>query len=471
MSDLANDTNFREAASVHEHLKRLDSAHIALALDSISLFISCVKIASDVKSLKAKDVLSAVNDLMGLVKTGLETYESALTLQSARMSSRKADLYLKSARNARLGAKALGITAAVISTIISVIDLHEGIGRRDRQQIGVASAGIVLGAGAIVAAALSMAVLSGVLLIAGFIVAVVAMIILDPPILNYLEDIYWGKDYHLKSPNRQILIGDTINKFFSIMFTLDVRYVEDKDNKDYSRIEIRSGMISDEMPIFIEVVEVTEPFKQKQRFFSTDTTIMSTGRVYKTSHIYLDDGVVIEKLPEIWPKLNEVKIVNIAVGIDPNASVNHNWSDFALYKELKNVKVDFKQDPILRTAKQIALIGRTVNQTRLVNNIGHIDFNVHQVIDINAYTVHAKGCNIKLEMYWDDSWMPRKQMHSVTRTVAVEENSPHGVTTIRYPLFEPAKEYYDAWFRIILMRGSEEIADTTYDRVRIIRNV
>ena len=471
MSDLANDTSFREAALVHEHLKRLDSAHIALALDSISLFLSCVRIASDVKNLKASDILSGVNDLMAVIKTSLETYESALTLQSARMSSRKADLYLKSARTARLCAKALGITAAVLSTIISIIDLHEGIGRRDRQQIGVASAGIVLGAGAIVTAALSMAVLSGVLLVAGFIVAVVTMIILDPPILNYLEDIYWGKDYHLKSPQKRILIGDTINRFFSMMFTLDVRYVEDKGNKDYSRIEIRSGAITDEMPIFIEVVDSEEDFESKQRFFSSQHSIMGKGRVYKTTHIYLDDGIVIENLHEIWPILNELDSINIAVGIDPNASVDRKWTTFALYKELKNVKVDFKQGPILRSANQTALIGRTINQTQLYNNLGHIDFNAHRVVDINAYTVHAKGCEIKVEMYWDDSWMPRRQKHPVSRTVAVEESGVNGISTIRYPLFQPEKEYYDAWFKIILMLDNKEIDSTTYDKIRITRNV
>ncbi|MBD3420109.1 MAG: hypothetical protein GF398_08340, partial [Chitinivibrionales bacterium] len=289
--DFKNDKSIKKAAEVHEHIKKLDSAYIAFAFDSISLFISCIKIAQEFKKLSWKDGLSALNDLLGITKTAIETYESAMAVNASRFTGKSSRLYTRSALRAKGAAKVLGVAGAIISTIISVIDFVDGFQRGDREAMGLAAAGVVCGIGTGIAIFAASAIWTGIFAAVGILVAIAAMIWLDPPILDYFELVYWSVGYFELSDSKRIAIEDTSDKFYSTVFKLEIKYFADENDKDYNRIEIRSGMISDEMPMFIEVVERGEPFKNKVRFYSKDKSIDGKGAVLKEYHLHIDNGV------------------------------------------------------------------------------------------------------------------------------------------------------------------------------------
>ncbi|MDG5814853.1 hypothetical protein QA601_07185 [Chitinispirillales bacterium ANBcel5] len=483
-SDLTSDTSFTEAAEVHGHIKTLDSAPVGLALDAFSLFISCVTIATNAKKMDPKDLLSGLNGLLGLLKSTAETFAASCSLKALRTSGNEALKFSKAFKLFKGTARVFGVAAAIVTTVISVLEFNEAYRRNDRQMMGIHAAQIGVGIASVFALVFSLTVITGILIIVGIILAVLAIFLYTPPILNYLESLFWSRTYLDRSPEKRVPIAETTNEFFRTMFTLDVQYEERYDDKDHNQIKVISGVIETGTSIFIGVERIVpEEFhstpehvrerENKVQFIAGESNVNGKGSVHFVSNSLNDNHVFIRKLQEIWPFLEGVKdIVNIRVGIDPYATVNDDWKTFALFKMLENEEVDFRQSPVLRSFDSLKLerffspYARGSGYT-LINNRLQFNFSRQSTVSINVFTRYANELHLRVQMF-------RMGLVRSTPCAAViakvDEHGTNGRTIVNYTLEPPDGRHYDADFKISLMRGREEVHSTTYPRIRVTRD-
>jgi hypothetical protein len=453
---------YKALSTKHSALKTINGAWLNITLDSVSLCISISKIATDFKEAGIKDWLGAVSGLTGLAKTMTDTYSASLTVKSFDCFGDDAVAMSLKAEQAAKYAKNLGVVTAVLGAVICVVDGVEGIQRKDWQVISMNAANLALAAAGIYAVIAEAAILSGVLVIAGLVLAILMAVILDPPVIDYLEDTIWGKNQ-----NNRIKLEDTIKEFYKQMFKIRISYYPDSWDKTQSYIEIESGALSDSMPVYITISpEEGSQGSKNEQIFAGSTSVNGKGLVKK------DDASWVEGWP-FYPKririyrfwevftINASKKHTIKAGIDTEAGPDTKIDSMALNTKVSGQVFDVNQAPILRDALtgsecffpgQQAIIGLKI----------YVVFKSGNMIPLNIYTLYAKGCTVDITA--KEPGLFSSKTLSTIQSIPITGDK----TVAQVPLPPPpADNYYELICDVSLFQNGRKISSISVPQVRV----
>lgn len=339
------DAKYKAAIEANEHHLVLDNLWIGITFDGVAFALSAIKIASDLKNAKWNDYLGAANDLIGLSKTLLDGRASQLALRGQS--------YAAQARHAAKAVKALGVIGGLIGAFLSAYDAYKGLERGDWEVFAIHAAGVGLAVGGTIAVIMELSVLSGVLAILGFILAVLAAIILDPKIIDYIEDLEWGE-------YKNIAVKDTILEYYKQLFDIKVSFVVDSYDANNSHILIESGLLSDTSPVFVELVrEKDNKSLGKFRVYPGRKTVLGRGQVEKVGRTWsvpwpnADRQVKILQPWAVWPGAvrDDSTEYTIKAGVHPGSDPRMKIEDMVLNDDTSDIEFPKVQKPMVMRPK------------------------------------------------------------------------------------------------------------------------
>jgi len=333
------DSKYKKAIEANEHHLKLDNLWIGITFDGVAFAISAIKIASDLKNAKWNDYLGAANDLIGLSKTLLDGRASQLALRGQN--------YASQAKHAAKAVKALGVIGGLITAFLSAYDAYKGLERGDWEVFAIHAAGVGLAIGGTIAVIMELSVLSGVLAILGIILAILASIILDPKIIDYIEDLEWGE-------YQNIAVKDTIIEYYKQLFSISVSFQVSSYDSNNSHILIECGLLSDASPVFVEVIrEKDNKSLGKYRIYPGRKTVLGRGRIEKVGRTWsvpwpnTDRQVKIMQPWDVWSgAVRDGRTeYTIKAGIHPGSDPRLKIDNMVLNDDTSDIEFPVEQKP------------------------------------------------------------------------------------------------------------------------------
>ncbi|MCK5125875.1 MAG: hypothetical protein KAR42_06435 [candidate division Zixibacteria bacterium] len=429
--------------------KKIDSAWVGLTFDIISFGISIVKITSDFKKAKWTDWMGMVGDFTGLVKTVGEVKTARILLVSGKGESLAA---------AKAFTKRLGVLAGVASIIISIAEIYKGVKEGDWDVVALNSAGLLITGAGIYAACMEAALMSGICAILAVILAIITALVLDPKVIDYLEDTCWGEDYRSKV----IPYNKSIYEYYKRMFSIKVRFELNTYDSNNSHILVECGMMSDYSPVFLEVInEKSKKSLGKKRVFPKYTSVRGKGEVKKEGPSwaknwpFYDKRIQVVRPWEVWDGAKGIQRDNstkytILAGMDPSRSKKVAIKKMAQNESTTGITFPTVQEPILQRyldnnksfyGKQVYYYGSGSNLYVIYPSSGKISLNV--------YTRYGGGCKVNVRATEDRTWpIPNRSISNTKYDITGDE------TTVRVPIKPPPSDsYYELWITMTLLNA------------------
>jgi hypothetical protein len=385
------DEAYRNKLQVDEHSAKLDGVWLGLTLDSVALAMSVAKLFSDLKKAKLSDWFGALNDLLGLSKTVFELAESRIIVINGHQT--EMSQFFKGA------ARYAGLIAGIVTAVLSLMKAYEGFKSKDWDVVllGIAGAGLGIVGG--IAAFAGLSTLGGITVILGILLAIISALILDPPIIDFLEDVEWGED-------RVIKVKDTIKEYYKKMFKLSVSFIVSQYDANYSFIRIESNILGNTVPVFVEVLAPGNKSLGKRTIYPGMKKVQGKGKIEKEAGGWdfpwpmHGKRLKISKPWDIWPEIrrdNDTEYT-IRAGIDPSNNRKMAIPEMALNDDTSGVEFPEKQEPILITALPNGYVYSSPG-IRLQLQSGtwkRYITNRNGSIRIFAYTKYGAGCTVKI---------------------------------------------------------------------------
>lgn len=383
-----------DAGKTTDAMKKLDGAWCAIMLDFVALGLSASKLIADGRKgdIKLKDALGVLNDVLGASKTAVETYKSVLVAKLGQgADTTSAGTRIFSVKRAETSVKVMGKFAAVIGFVVASISLYEGIKRRDGEVIVMSLAAMFTS----VVAFFAPASWSGALAIAGFLLALLTVLILDPKLIDFLEDTPWGE--HSPPGKTPVIAADkVIDEFYKQLFSLSAFVSTNSLDAELASITIRSGLLRDGLPVVVEVKK--EKTGTSLGRFSVDPAVGNVngkGRVVKhalswAGYSNVDRTIHIMEPWQIWPEIERDGDTAhvIKVQLDPDRDL-----EFELEETLTGAVFPPPEPPLLTAHRDGLFAGM---QVVWKSTTCHVVYPSDGLLRLKGSSRYAKGCTLKV---------------------------------------------------------------------------
>ncbi|MEM1127632.1 MAG: hypothetical protein AAGI71_13350 [Bacteroidota bacterium] len=439
-----------------------------IAAGSISFALSIIQLTQNLKKAGFKDYMGTLNDLVGLAQTSADVYANAAA-QAEKQAASMSDEAVGAARlrpmvpskQAAAAAKGLGIVAGLIGAVLNVVGAIEGIKSRDWDVVTINVIGLGLSIAGIYAAVVGLAAAAAVIGVLGIILAMVAMLVIDPKIIDYLEDTYWGEDGVIKIPK-------TIDTFFTSMFSLSVRFVKTDYDLEDSHILLESTALADGKPVYVELFG---PGKKKGKrvslgrkaVYPNRSQVDKKGAVQKnvqwaTTKPFAPRGIMIHKPWDIWSlKRDDVTAYDIEAEMSPGPLKDSTTAE----------TMPKKQDPLLYPRYSPKYQNET--QIRGATDV-YIAYPDRGQVGVNVYTKYSDGCFV--EVYFEkEEWGTNPVMGRTTVPCSTDAFTDTGLkrTQVSLSVSDPGTSYYEMLFYIRLLDEDQKELEKTYSSIYIAR--
>ncbi|MCA9310884.1 MAG: hypothetical protein KDA21_06740, partial [Phycisphaerales bacterium] len=218
------------------HAAALDSSWTRITLGAVSLGLACTQIKDE---WKPEDWLSTVSGAM----------EFAATLTETGAASLGASGQIIKADKVAGVAKTIGVLGFFVGMCVSLIDASRHVRNRDWDEAAVAFAGVAVSYVGFIAGLCGAAMVTGVCAIIGIAIAIIAALIVDPPIVNFLEKSRWGKS------GEKFALGATMDEFFKEFMSISEISTPNKIVPD-GRLEIVSNGLQEHRAVHVRIQDV-----------------------------------------------------------------------------------------------------------------------------------------------------------------------------------------------------------------------
>ncbi len=218
------------------HAATLDTAWTRITLGAVSLGLACVKIKDD---WKPEDWLATASGAMELAATLTETGAASIGASGQ---------LIRAERVAGV-AKTIGVLGFFVGMCVSLIDASRKVRSRDWDEAAVAFAGVAVSYVGFVAGLCGAAMATGICAVIGIAIAIIAAIIVDPPLVDYLEKTRWGKS------GEKIALGATMDEFFKDFMEISEISVPNKIVPN-GRMEIVSSGLQPHRTVHVRIQDI-----------------------------------------------------------------------------------------------------------------------------------------------------------------------------------------------------------------------
>jgi hypothetical protein len=459
------DPDFKLKDDKNKYSQKLDGLWLGLTLDSVALIISVVNLYSNLKKAKWNDFADAANSLLSVTKTIVGGAEDKVGMQITALNDE--DKFLAQAKMLKTVGRYMGLIGGIVGAVLSLIKAYDGFKSKDWDVVLVNLVGSTLSLVGGFAAFCGATAVLGVTAVLGLLLAIITSLVLDPPIIDYIEDVAWGED-------AVIPITDTITTYYKKLFKLDVSLQVPDYDANYSFIRIESQILSNTLPVFVEIADSHNKSLGKVSVYPGLKKVEGKGAVEKElggwDYPWPTHGKRIKIMNpwEIWKdiKRDNTSKYTIRVGIDPSNDLKMSIDKMALNDDT-TVAFPNSQSPIL---VNVAPDGYDTFVPRLnVQNVGgswkrYIKI-TNNIIRKFVYTKYADNCSIKIIV--EKYGIINKDLY--TNSISVSTNGPDSIgltktqATIPLPAPEQGGEY-----RVILTTelwdsgGKKRGSDETY---------
>jgi len=175
------------STKVQAAISDLDGSWMRLTIGWASFGLACIKLRNETST---KDWFSTVGSALSLAETLIDV-RSISILASGHV--------IQASRVAAM-AKVIGIFGMVFSVVVGVMDASRHLANKDYDEAAVAYVGVAVGFVGFTASLCGAAIVTGVCAIILICLAVIAAVLVDPPMANWLKRTHWGKGTGNKIP-------------------------------------------------------------------------------------------------------------------------------------------------------------------------------------------------------------------------------------------------------------------------------
>lgn len=375
-------------------MAKLDGAWCSIMLDFVALGISASKLIADGQkgSIKLKDALGVLNDVVGASKTAVDTYKSVLVAKLGQgTDTASAGTRIFTVKRAETSVKVMGKFAAVIGFVVASMTLYEGIKRRDAGVVVTSLAAMFTS----VVAFFAPASWSGALAIVGLLVALFTVLVLDSKLIDFLEDTPWGE--HSPPGKAPVIPAEkVIDEFHKKLFALSVFVSRSSIDANLFSINVRSGLLRDGLPVVVEIKR--EQDGKSLGRFSIDPAAKNVGgkgRLVKhalswAGYSNVDRTVHVMESWEIWPEVERDGNTpyTITAQLDPDRDL-----EFELESKATGVVFPTPEPPKLVPHSDGLFAGM---QTIWRGTAAHVVYPKDGLLRLKGSSRYAKGCSLKV---------------------------------------------------------------------------
>ncbi len=443
------DPKFAEKIEKIDGRNYLDNAWVGLTLDSITLTISVVGIASDLKKAGFKDYVGAIRDLSGLAKTVGETVEARMKFTGATISIRTAQTFIK----------VTGTVGCLAQAVLYASDIIGGAQSGDADIVILNSIGLVLSAYGAYAIIVASSLHTGIFAILGIALAILMALILDPKIIDYLEDTFWGEHNKFK-------IAETKNEYYKL-FEVKVSFIIDEFDVNQSYIQVESDLLADDSAVAVEIIhQGSKNTLGVKMAYPNHKDIDGKGLVQKDDFSWWEGRsstyskrMRILRAWEIWSGVvrDGATAYEIHAGSDPKISQIKKVSDMVLH-DAKAAKFPAPQKPKLLTTFVGGNGAYNVNYThREPGGTYYILYPSGGKIGLKVYSMYGDNCKVDVFAF-EAAFLGRKQIAEVSKAPLKGKE-----TLVMMPIPAPAADdYYKIEFDVILYdSGGSKVESTS----------
>jgi len=329
------DAVYAATAKKHDAEKALDGVWFGMALDTVAVVLSTYDIFKTVQKTPLKDKIGLVGDVLGALKTVAEAVESTQNLRVAVAAETGASgetikTLTTRANAAKICVRVLTVLGVVVSAVVMVFEIYDACRKRNWRVVAlsIASFGAML---------IGLAY-TGIGAVISIIIAIIAYLIYEPPVADFIQLSYWGEDY-IEAKDK-IPIKDTIFKYFEVVYTLKIRFIHSwGSDANRSYMYVQCGMLSDKDPIYVQVFEYKNKkfyplSKQWKKVYPGLDKVDGKGRVFKEITTWSKcpnrpRTIRIEKYWEIWPDIKRDSDTKywVAAALDPSRDARYALKD------------------------------------------------------------------------------------------------------------------------------------------------
>ncbi len=445
------DAAFALTAQKHDAQQALDGVWFGMALDTVAVVLSTYDVFKNLQKAPLKDKIGLVGDILGAIKTVAEAVESTQSLRVAVAAETGASgetikTLTTRANAAKICVRVLTVLGVIVSAAVMVCEIYDAWRKRNWRVValGMASFGAML---------IGLAY-TGIGAVISIIIAIIAYLVYEPPVVDFIQLSYWGEDY-IEAADK-ISVKDTIFKYFEVVYTLKVRFNPKwgGDAND-SYIYIQSGMLTDGAPVYLQVYsyknkKFTPLSKQWKKVYPQLDKVDGKGRVLKeittwSKYPNRPKTIRIQKYWEIWPDIKRDSVTKywVAVALDPSRDTRYalkdqTWAEFPSPEKPKlNINNPF----------------RTSTYVHQENYITFYEGKIGMVFR----TKYANGCYIKL-------WLTREgKLFEFDKEIIEGLKIPITGDTIeeRVKVHDPKNDKYEISAKIKLYNSNDEEIDST----------
>jgi len=314
---------------------------ITAALGIMAFGLTLVDISQKWSKLKVEDVLGFMADGSGLMEGYLAVVEGRAATQFGVAWLNGADDVAEAASSrvqiASKAGTAFAIVGGTVTAVMGAIKAWKEFQNENIDKALYELATASVGVASVVAAVAGATAASGILAVIGIVLIVIGYF-LDIPIIDYLEQTYWGTSSEPDDP--AIAIAETMDKYYEMMYSLDLRldktvrdwYEQDlgRDPKDTS-IKIVSEALSDIEPIYVMVRGANQSRSESphKRIYPGSSSYNGRGELVKEEFTWSGSKEIkkvfgkktlrIKKFWEIWEvQCDDETEYHIEVILDPD---------------------------------------------------------------------------------------------------------------------------------------------------------
>ncbi len=446
------DEEFKDDVAVKKAkaFDKLDGQWFGLMLGIVSLSMSTIDLLSDFKKKGFKDFVGVINDVAGLAKSVAEGVELSKTASG----------YMEKAATMNKVVRGLGILGCILGAILSAIAIYEGWKSGDWDKILLGVGGFVASGISMVGIIASSATCTGIGAVVGLLLAIIASLVLDPKIIDYLEDTAWGED---SEDGDVIKVKDTKDEFYKAMYSVDVDFELDKHDSEDSHIAITCNLLGDRVPVYVTIKDEDNKNKSlgRKAVYPGKKTVRGKGLVkkdelsFKYTNFY---GIGKRKIRifkpwEIWNvKRDNDTDYTILAQLDPDRDGKMELSD-----STTGVEFPKKQTPLLVKPNAFNDVRYITSPKISVYNFeGNLAYPSDGKVHLSVKTRHAKGARLKVRAEKTTGW--NKDMSTRIQTVTEE------YTKLWVSIERPDKgDDYDMTFHFSLHKDDKSDAYDSYN--------
>ncbi|SYZ72864.1 membrane hypothetical protein [Candidatus Zixiibacteriota bacterium] len=433
----AFDPHFAQKIEKIEGRAYLDNAWIGLTLDSVTLTISVVGIASDLKKAGFKDYVGAIRDLSGLAKTIGETVEARMKYTGATISIKSAQTFIR----------VTGVIGCLAQAVLYTADIIGGAQSGDADIVILNSMGLALTAYGAYAIIVASSLHTGIFAILGIALAILMALILDPKIIDYLEDTFWGEHNKFK-------IAETKNEYYKL-FEVKVEFIFEEFDSNQSYIQVESDLLADDSAVAVEIVHKGSGNTLGVKMaYPNHKDIDGKGIVQKDDFSWwqgrsstYSKRIRILKAWDIWSGIvrDGNTPYDILAGSDPKISQMKKVSEMVLH-DTKTAKFPQPQKPKLLTTFAGGNGAFNVNYThREPPSTYYIAYPSGGKFGLKVYSMYGDNCKVDI-FGFDSGFFGRKQIVEISKAAIKGKE-----TLVMMSLPAPAADdYYKLEFDVVL---------------------